>query len=96
VYRFTEISIESLPTPTGSAKDYWERPLGVRVTRNGTKTYMVLLGSGHRRMLGRVGSISLKEARQQAMRLKADYQPSKYKAVPVTVAEAEQEPRPLN
>jgi integrase len=88
MYRFTEISIESLPTPATGRKDYWERPLGVRVTSKGTKSYMVLLRSGERKMLGRVGIIPLKEARTIALRLKADYQPTKYKAPPVTVSEA--------
>ena len=81
MYRFTEVSIEALPAPTAGRKDYWERPLGVRVTSKGTKSYMVLLRSGERKMLGRVGGqLSLKEARLMALRLKADYQPTKYKA----------------
>jgi hypothetical protein len=88
VYRFTEISIENLPVPASGRKDYWERPLGVRVTSKGTKSYMVLARSGERKMLGRVGTISLKEARTAALRFKADYQPLKYKAPPVTVSEA--------
>jgi integrase len=86
--RLTDISIDALPVPSQNFKCYWEQPLGVRVTANGVKSYVVMLGSGQRKTIGRVGSIPLKEARTIALRLKADYQPSKYKAPAVTVSEA--------
>ena len=90
MYRFTDIVIENLPIPSTGRKDYWERPLGVRITSKGTKSYMVMLGSGKRHMLGRVGSLTLREARTTALRLKADHQPKKYKAPPMGLAEARQ------
>jgi integrase len=86
--RFSDIVVETLPIPGAGRKDYWERPLGVRVTSKGTKTFIVMLGSGHRHTIGRVGSISLKDARTEAMRLKADHQPKKYKAPPVSLSTA--------
>lgn len=86
--RFTEISIESLSTPPRQNKCYWEHPLGVRVTPKGTKSYIVIGPTGERKTIARVGVISLKEARLEALRIKAAFQPTKYKAPPITLAQA--------
>jgi integrase len=47
-------------------------PLGVRVTANGAKTFIVMLGSGKRHTIGRYPDISLSQAREAAKRLKAE------------------------
>jgi hypothetical protein len=78
VPRLTDSSVKSLPLPPSGHKTYWDRPLGVRVASTGVKTYIVILDSGRRKAIGRVGAISLKDARTSALRLKADHQPSKY------------------
>jgi integrase len=78
VPRLTDSSIKALPLPSTGHKTYWDRPLGVRVAATGVKTYIVILDSGRRKAIGRVGAISLKDARTSALRLKADHQPSKY------------------
>jgi integrase len=86
--RLTDITIEALKPPSRGSQYYWERPLGVRVTANGVKSYVVLLRPGQRKTISRVGSVSLKEARTMALRLKAEQHPNKYQAQPVTVSEA--------
>jgi integrase len=86
--KFTDISIEKLPIPQQGRAIYWDKPLGIRVTPKGTKSYIVALGSGERKVIARVGAISLKDARQAALRLKGEYDPKKYKAECVSVAEA--------
>jgi integrase len=88
VQRFTDISINTLPVPEKGIAHYWERPLGVRVTAKGVRAYIVLVRSGERKLIARVGVISLREARVAALRLKADHQPQKYKAPPMGLAEA--------
>jgi integrase len=88
VNRLTDVSINALPVPKSGAQTYWEKPLGVRVTAKGVRSYIVILGSGERKTLGRVGVVPLKDARTAALRLKADHQPKKYKAPPVGLAEA--------
>jgi integrase len=86
--KFTDVSIEKLTIPKQGRAIYWDKPLGIRVTPKGTKSYIVALGSGERKVLGRVGAVSLKDARQAALRLKGEYDPKKYKTEPVTIAEA--------
>jgi Arm DNA-binding domain len=78
VPRLTDSSVKALPLPPSGHKTCWDRPLGVRVASTGVKTYIVILDSGRRTAIGRVGAISLKDARVSALRLKADHQPSKY------------------
>jgi integrase len=86
--KFTDITVNTLPIPPSGRKTYWEHPLGVRVTPNGVRSYIVITKDGQRKTLGRVGVLSLKEARLEAVRIKAEYQPTKYKAPPVRLSEA--------
>jgi hypothetical protein len=41
-------------------------PLGVRVSRTGVKTFIVILHSGRRHKIGRYGDITLGQAREAA------------------------------
>jgi len=52
----------------------WDKisPLGVRVSQGGSKTYIVMIGSGRRKVLGRVGMLTLAEARAEAKRAVAE------------------------
>jgi integrase len=88
VPKSTDITVNTFAAPPRGQKTYWEHPLGVRVFSSGTKSYIVIGASGERKTIGRVGVLSLKDARMQALRLKADYQPKKYKAPPVTLSDA--------
>jgi hypothetical protein len=86
--QLTEITINSLKIPIKGDKTYWERPLGVRVSSTGVKTYIVMLKRGQRKAIARVGTIPLKQARTEALRLKAAYQPSRYADAPVSLSDA--------
>jgi integrase len=86
--KFTDITVNTLPIPATGRKTYWEHPLGVRVTAKGIRSYIVIAQSGDRKTLGRVGVLSLREARLEAFRLKSEYHPTKYKAPPVGLPEA--------
>jgi integrase len=88
VMKFTDISINSLSAPPTSSKCYWEHPLGVRVTAKGVRSYIVIAGSGDRKTLGRVGVLSLREARVEALRVKSETHPGKYRAPPIHLSEA--------
>jgi len=71
--RLTDVSIKSLPLPASGQITYDDdnSPLKVRVSRGGAKTFIVMLGSGRRRTIGRCGEVSLADARQAARRLRA-------------------------
>ncbi|HEY1540786.1 MAG TPA: Arm DNA-binding domain-containing protein [Xanthobacteraceae bacterium] len=62
----TDASLRALK-PAEKQYTVWDAisPLGVRVSKT-TKTYIVMVGSGQRKMLGQVGILELKDARQEA------------------------------
>lgn len=64
--RLTDVSIRALKAPAKGQTTYWDRGLGVRVSQGGSKTFVVLAGSGKRRALGRYPDLSLADARQKA------------------------------
>jgi integrase len=72
--RMTDLSIRNLPVPERGQLTYDDEgsPLKVRVSQGGTKSFVVMLGSGKRYTIGRYGEISLAEARSAARRLKAE------------------------
>jgi integrase len=53
---------------------YWDtlKGFGVRVSSGGTKTFIVLIGSGRRQSIGRYPVISLSDARTEARRILAE------------------------
>lgn len=67
----TDAGIRSLTTPTTGQKTVWDKgsPLGVRVSQGGSKTFVVMLGSGNRHTIGRVGVVKLADAREEAKRI---------------------------
>jgi integrase len=52
--------------------DTTTKHFGIRVTPNGTKTFIVLLGSGRRQAIGRYPEITLAQARAKAKRILAE------------------------
>jgi Arm DNA-binding domain len=47
-------------------------PLGLRVSQGGSKAFIVLIGSGKRKTIGRYPTISLQQARDAARRIVAE------------------------
>jgi integrase len=73
VTRLTDTLIRSA-TSDGATSYVWDeglRNFGFRVTKTGTKTFVVLLGGGRRQSIGRYPMISLAEARAEAKRILA-------------------------
>lgn len=70
----TELGLRHLKPPASGQMTYWDKnsPIGVRVSQGGSKTFIVLLGSGQRKTLGRHGIISLQEAREAAKHILAE------------------------
>ncbi|HVY20674.1 MAG TPA: site-specific integrase [Bauldia sp.] len=74
-FTLTDIAIKRLPAPAGGTRAYWDsntKGLALRISPGGTKTFIVLIGSGRRHALGRYPSLSLSDARTEAKRLLAE------------------------
>jgi integrase len=72
VPRLTDLALKNLPLPERGHITHWDRPLGVRVSSTGVKTFIVILQSGRRHKIGRYGDITLAQARDAAKTLKAE------------------------
>ena len=61
----TDVSLRALNAPAHGQITVWDKisPLGVRVSSGGTKTFIVLVGSGRRQTIGKAGVLTLSEAR---------------------------------
>jgi hypothetical protein len=70
----TDVSVRALKVPARGQYTLWDTnsPVGVRVSEGGAKSFIVLVGSGKRRMIGKVGIITLAEARTEAKRILAE------------------------
>ena len=71
----TEIAVRAATPEQGKAITLWDGSLkhfGVRISPGGTKTFIVLLGSGRRHAVGRYPTISLAQARMKAKQLLAE------------------------
>src|SRR5271154_4506258 len=75
--RLTDLSIRALPTPAKGAmivSDDLIPGFGVRVSEGGTKSFVLTHGVRRRReTIGRLGVITLQEARAEAKRRLAQY-----------------------
>lgn len=75
--RLTDISIRALKTPSEGASIFYDDALtgfGVRVSEGGTKSYILTHGRRRQReTIGRVGVISLQDARAEAKLRLAEY-----------------------
>lgn len=74
--RLTDLTLKTLAAPDRGSKVYADDTLegfGVRVSQGGTRAYVLTYGADRRRVtLGRVGIITLAEARGQAKRILAE------------------------
>lgn len=90
--RLTDLSVRSLPIPEKSAKIYHcdQTPgFGVRVTPSGFSSYVLTYGVQRERItLGRVGVISLKDARALARERLAERTLGKHRPKRITFIEA--------
>ncbi|WLA65086.1 Arm DNA-binding domain-containing protein [Bradyrhizobium diazoefficiens] len=70
----TDVSVRALKPPIKGQLTIWDKtsPLGVRVSQGGSKTFIVMIGSGKRRTLGRFGILTLSKAREEARRIIAE------------------------
>jgi len=89
----TDFSIKNLPIPPSGQVTYDDAPspLKVRVSQGGTKTFLVLLGSGKRYTIGRYGEVSLADARTAARKLRAEKTLGKILPANVPLAQARSE-----
>ena len=89
--RITDLALKNLPLPERGHVTYWDRPLGVRVSSTGAKTFIVILQSGRRHKIGRYGDITLAQAREAAIRLKAERTLGRILPVPIRFDVAREE-----
>jgi integrase len=74
----TDLAIRSFPVPTSGQKAYFDDAVpgfGVRVSQGGTRSFFLFTGKAHNRRrhsIGRVGIITLAQARAEAKRLLAE------------------------
>jgi hypothetical protein len=102
----TDITLRQLQAPATGQIDYWDKTLagfGVRVSQGGAKSFVLVHGRRRNRTtLGRVGVVSLKEARNAARRILAENTLGKHRHPRITFdnfskeffAECEQRIRP--
>jgi integrase len=74
--RLTDVTIRNLPIPEKGQRTYLDESLkgfGVRVSQGGTKTFTLMFGKSRRlKTIGRVGVVTLSEARQCAKEILAE------------------------
>lgn len=88
---FTNQSIRNFAAPPNGTQTYWDsttRGFGLRVSAQGTKTFMVLIGSGRRQSLGRYPQVKLTDARTAAKQILAEKQLGKIKPTHTAFADA--------
>ena len=86
--RITDFALKNLPLPERGHVTHWDRPLGVKVSSTGVKTFIVILQSGRRHKIGRYGDITLAQARDAAKALKAEKTLGRIFPASVSLAEA--------
>jgi integrase len=71
---FTDLSVRALKPPAQGQTTVWDAvsPLGIRISNGGAKTFIVMVGSGQRRTIGKVGLFTLAQARTEARRILAE------------------------
>jgi integrase len=90
VPRLSDMTVKTAPIPARGRSTLWDdgSPLGVRITSNGAKTFIVMIGSGRRHTIGRYGDITLAEARAAAQRIRAEQTLGRVFPESVTLASA--------
>src|SRR5262249_5069364 len=89
----TDITIKNLPIPEKGQVTYDDTasPLKVRVSQGGSKTFLVLMGSGKRVTIGRYGEVTLADARTGARKLRAEKTLGRILPPTVSLAQARKE-----
>jgi integrase len=74
VIRLTDLSVKALPVPERGQVNYEDEgsPLRVRVSQGGTRTFFVVIGAGRRHTIGTYPVVTLAQAREAAIRIKAE------------------------
>lgn len=77
IARLTDLSIKRLRSPKSGQRSYFDSTLkgfGVRCSQGGSKSFIAVIGATRKlTTIGRVGIVSLAEARQEAKRLMAEH-----------------------
>lgn len=71
----TDLAVKRFPLPEKGTSTFWDttvKGLGVRVSQGGARTFIVLIGSGKRKKIGRYPTISLAKARTEAKHILAE------------------------
>ncbi len=87
----TELTIRKLQPPATGQTTVWDSVpgFGIRVSQGGAKTFIVLVGGGNRRSIGRFPIISLSHARTEAKRILAERTLGKHRAKSIPYDEAQ-------
>lgn len=70
----TDLSVRALKAPARGQYTVWDKgsPIGVRVSVGGSKTFIIMVGSGQRKVIGRAGIVTLADARIKAKHVLAE------------------------
>ncbi len=91
--KISDFTLKNLSAPDRGQITIWDdkSPLGVRISQGGSKSFIIMLGSGRRLTIGRYGDITLAQARSTAVRLKAEQTLGRYFPQSVSLAEAREQ-----
>jgi integrase len=91
--KLTDPGIRSLEVPKTGQQTVWDTvsPVGLRISQGGAKTFVVMVGSGRRHVIGRYGEVTLADAREAARRLRAQKTLGRIIPAAMSVADARTE-----
>ena len=83
----TDATIRAATPPAKGQKTLWDglKGFGIRLSQGGSKTFIVMIGSGKRFTIGRYPAVSLAEARTEAKRILAEKQLGKLRPARVSL-----------
>jgi integrase len=86
----TDTAIRNAPIPAKGQRTLWDglKGFGIRLSQGGSKTFIVMIGSGKRFTIGRYPAVSLAEARTEAKRTLAEKQLGKFRPARVSFDQA--------
>jgi integrase len=87
----TDISVKRLKAPASGQVTFWDANLdnfGCRISQGGSRTFIVLLGSGRRYTIGRYPIITLQDARTEAKRILAQRTLGSHRSPAITFKDA--------
>lgn len=90
----TDLAVKRFPLPEKGTTTFWDttvKGLGVRVSQGGARTFIVLIGSGKRKKIGRYPTISLAKARTEAKHILAELTLGRRATPTKTLSEAQEE-----